>query len=109
MNCWLILVRDCSRPCNCSSEHPLVLSSNPGIVENDNVIIIDEETRIPCCIAAVNKIKVSQINDTLRVHIYLKDCGVLNEYTMNRIMSIIRSMNPIITAINIDQSLCVIY
>ncbi|ADY00358.1 hypothetical protein VMUT_0142 [Vulcanisaeta moutnovskia 768-28] len=109
MDCWLVFVRDCSRPCNCLSEHPLALSSNPGIAENDNVIIIDEEIVIPCCIATVNKIKTSQINNTSRVYIYLKNCSALNEYNMNKVMRVIRSMNPVITVINIDQSLCAMY
>ncbi|GGI72668.1 hypothetical protein [Vulcanisaeta souniana] len=75
-------------------------------MENDYVIIIDEEARIPCCMATINRIRVSQVNGKTRVYIYLMHCDVLNEATMNRVMRIMRSVDPIITIINANQDLC---
>lgn len=106
MNCWLVFIEDCSRPCNCVSEHPLVLNSNPGINKDDNVIIVDEETRVPCCMATVNNIKFSVINNTPRIYIYLKDCKTPSENSMYEIMRVIRSVSYMIKIMNISQNLC---
>ena len=108
MNCWLVFVEDCSRPCNCLSEHPLILNSNPGIIEGDGIIIVDEEARIPCCVATVDRVKFSKVNEELKIYTYLRDCSVPNEINMNEIMRIIRSMSSvsfIIKVININQRL----
>ncbi|ADN50856.1 hypothetical protein Vdis_1470 [Vulcanisaeta distributa DSM 14429] len=107
MNCWLVLIGDCSRPCNCTSEHPLVLSSNPGITKDDGIVIVDEGTRIPCCIAIVNDVKFLKMNEEIRIYVYLKDCDVPSEDNINRIMKIIRSLGYTIKITSIDQSLCI--
>ncbi|GAB6944876.1 hypothetical protein [Vulcanisaeta sp. JCM 14467] len=105
MNCWLVFVEDCSRPCNCLSEHPLILSSNPGIAEGDYVIIVDKEMRTPCCIAVINNVKSSKINGELRVYAYLKDCDIPIGDLMNRIMKVIRSVGYV-KIMNVNQYLC---
>ncbi|WP_054854417.1 hypothetical protein [Vulcanisaeta distributa] len=70
------------------------MNSNPGIINGDSVIIVDEETRTPCCVATASNIRSSKVDEGSRVYIYLKDCGILNENTMDVIARIIRSMTP---------------
>ncbi len=107
MNCWLIFASDCSRPCNCLSEHPLVLNSNPGILEGDNVIITDEDARIPCCVATVSNIRSFKINEEPRIYVYLKNCGIPNENKMDKVIKVIRSVSLSIKVMNVDVDLCI--
>ena len=110
MNCWLVFVEDCSRPCSCLSEHPLILNSNPGIIEGDALVIVEEDVRLPCCIAKVNSIKSLSVGEGLRVYIYLRDCEPPSEDMMNEIMKALKSINfmnliMVSKVVNINQKI----
>jgi len=105
MNCWLSITRDCAEPCRCSSQHPLMLSLNPGI-ESGDIIIIAEETGVPCCIAVVHGINSPSEN---RVYVYLSDCkdpNILSESSRTMVVRIAKSTNLVKSIINIDLKLC---
>ncbi len=82
------------------------MNSNPGIINGDSIIIADEETRTPCCVAMASNIRSFKVDEESRMYIYLKDCGTLNENTMNVITKIIRSITSIVKIVNANQNLC---
>ena len=111
MNCWLSITRDCTRPCNCSNQHPLTLNSNPGIEDGDTVIIT-EESGVPCCIATVRGVTTSYTGyGELRIYVYLRDCrdpGLLIDKLKGIITRIAKIMNLTEVFIKIDPEVCIV-